>query len=127
MIFVFFIFGVIVGLVGAWACASSDYYNLLDEFLETKKMLATNQLLLSDLESRALKYARESEVNNTDAQRYRRIRYYLENDNGELTIEAYYGPHVISTAQELDNMIDEDLDKEFVDSLYDTFGFKRSQ
>jgi hypothetical protein len=46
-----------------------------------------------------------------NSQRYQLVRYYLENDHGGLAINAFYGPGAITTALELDRMLDLDLDE----------------
>jgi hypothetical protein len=58
--------------------------------------------------------AAEAEINRTDAQRYSLVRYYIENDHGELAIEAFFGPQAILRANALDALLDEELDRRYI-------------
>lgn len=46
-----------------------------------------------------------------DSQRYQLVRYYLENDHGGIAINAFYGPQAITSALELDAVLDQELDE----------------
>lgn len=61
--------------------------------------------------------ASESELYRENAQRYELVRYFTDNDHGTIAIEAFYGPQAIRSASELDIILDEELDRRFVEQI----------
>jgi ABC-type sulfate transport system substrate-binding protein len=117
-----FVFGFIVGgLLVAYnnTKALTAASEKLEEFEQVKADWLNEQRLRREANVFVGQLAAEAETSREDAQRYNRIRYYVENDHGELAIEAFYGPHVVKTADELDRLLDEDLDIQFQESLKD--------
>jgi len=97
-----------------WLLMQHEMNSLVQERDSLEQLITVDQMTRHSDAKLIKRLAAESEINRSDAQRYALVRYYIENDHGELAIEAFFGPQAILRANALDAILDEELDRRYL-------------
>jgi hypothetical protein len=97
-----------------WLLMQHEMNSLVLERDSLEQLITVDQMTRHSDAKLIKRLASEAEINRSDAQRYALVRYYIENDHGELAVEAFFGPQAILRANALDAILDEELDRRYL-------------
>lgn len=106
----------VFGLIGLVVGAMLGYYKGYGDAIESSN--ADDAIMFQSLELMIQSIVKDTQTLQAqmiphleNSQRYQLVRYYLENDHGGLAVNVFYGPGGITTALELDALLDTELDE----------------